>query len=235
MRSTLYVTPSTIPATFQCRRVRMPDDPLFFAAVMGALYQLTYASNWVQTTGVSTSAAAGAALVMYDDCVASLGACLIGQVTLFAGDEIPADWLECDGTTYLRTTYPALYAALGDAFHVDADHFVVPDMRGRVPVGVDAAHTSPPFDLGETGGEETHTLVTAETPSHSHTDAGHNHTEVTATPTAILIGAGAPAPSALPGVGITGTGTASIQPTGGDGGHNNLQPYLVLRYIIQAL
>lgn len=37
----------------------------------------------------------------------------VGTITLYGGTLVPAGWLQCDGTTPLRTDYPALYAVLG--------------------------------------------------------------------------------------------------------------------------
>jgi microcystin-dependent protein len=46
-------------------------------------------------------------------------------------------------------------------------HFVLPNLKGRVPVGRDSSQTE--FDtLGETGGAKTHTLTEAQMPSHLH-------------------------------------------------------------------
>jgi microcystin-dependent protein len=75
-----------------------------------------------------------------------------GVMVAFAGSSAPADWLLCDGSSLLRTTYPDLFAAIGTAFGaVDGTHFNVPDTRGRFLVGIDAA--TPAWDtLGETGG-----------------------------------------------------------------------------------
>lgn len=80
---------------------------------------------------------------------------------------------------------------------------------GRVPVGVDTGQTE--FNTVEkTGGEKTHVLTITEMPSHTH--------PVTQT----FVTAG--------GVGVTAitysANSSSTGPQGGDGAHNNLQPYI---------
>lgn len=81
---------------------------------------------------------------------------------------------------------------------------------GRVLVGIDP--TQPEFDvLEETGGSKTHTLTTAEIPSHFHSGGM----------TAASLGGGA-AGSAV------GTGPIDTGATGGGAAHNNLQPYIVV-------
>jgi microcystin-dependent protein len=77
-------------------------------------------------------------------------------------------WLMCDGRSISRETYPALFDVVGTTFgSPDADHFNLPDFRGRL-----IAHTKD--DLGVRVGEETHTLVSAEMPSHTHTGTANS-------------------------------------------------------------
>ena len=48
----------------------------------------------------------------------------------------PFGTLLCDGTSYLRTTYPALFTQIGVTWgSVDSTHFNVPDLRGVVSRG----------------------------------------------------------------------------------------------------
>jgi microcystin-dependent protein len=55
----------------------------------------------------------------------------------YAGSSIPAGWLECNGASVSRTTYADLFAAIGTTFgSADGNSFNLPDMQGRVPVGV---------------------------------------------------------------------------------------------------
>ncbi len=108
-----------------------------------------------------------------------------------AGDLIPSaavsreGCLFCDGTSYERASYPVLFAAIGTAFgSADSTHFNIPDLRGRLPLGAGTGTGSgaTAWSLGTqptsgAGGEQTHTLTTAQLPSHSHgiNDPGHNH------------------------------------------------------------
>lgn len=179
----------------------------------------------------------------------------VGAVQMFAGTAIPAGWLRCDGQSVLRSSYPLLFAALGGASSpwggVTATHFNVPNMKGRVPVGLDTGDTQ--FDaVGETGGAKTHTLTVAEMPSHTHTQNAHTHTQDshshgpsgggsflksgTGSGANITTGGGGYASttvttSVTPDINST---TATNQNTGGGGAHNNLQPYAVLDFIIRA-
>jgi len=101
----------------------------------------------------------------------------LGTIFPFVTASPPTNSLECDGTHYLRTDYPALYAALDAAYIVDADHFKTPDLRGRVPLGVGTGSGLSTYATGDTGGEEKHLLTTSELTEHNHAviDGGHAH------------------------------------------------------------
>ena len=92
-----------------------------------------------------------------------------GTVAAFAGSAAPSGWLLCDGSAVSRTTYAALFAVIGTTYGAGdgSTTFNLPNLKGRVPVGRDAAQSE--FDvLGETGGAKTHTLAAGEMPVHSH-------------------------------------------------------------------
>lgn len=94
-----------------------------------------------------------------------------GVMVQYGGAAAPTGWLLCDGSSVLRADYPELFTALGGASSPwglpDATHFSLPDMRGRTPVGRDAAQAE--FDaLGEAGGAKSHAVTVAELPSHNH-------------------------------------------------------------------
>ena len=64
-----------------------------------------------------------------------------GSVVAFAGPSanIPAGWLLCDGATYSRAQYPALFSAIGIAWGAadfTGQNFQVPDLRGEFLRGV---------------------------------------------------------------------------------------------------
>ena len=102
---------------------------------------------------------------------------------------------------------------------------------GRVLVGIDAGQTE--FDtVEETGGAKTHTLTEAEMPSHTHIQDAHSHVENNnSATTGGLAGWAARDTSTNTSVATgysTANTTATNQNTGGDGAHNNLQPYIVV-------
>lgn len=82
-----------------------------------------------------------------------------------------AGWLSCDGSAVSRTTYAALFAAIGTIWGAGngTTTFNVPDSRRRVLMGVGGSGTVVIGNsVGNMGGEETHTQTTDEMPSHNH-------------------------------------------------------------------
>ena len=151
----------------------------------------------------------------------SNGGVTAGEVKITAAATAPAGWLLCRGQSLLRSDYPRLFTTIGTVYGAaDSTHFTVPDLRGRVVVGWDPSQSE--FDvLGEAGGEKAHKLTVAEMPSHSH---------MTGIITNQAMAGTAGGFSALVSFTQNQSNTSS---TGGDGVHNNLQPYIALNYIIK--
>lgn len=109
---------------------------------------------------------------------------LPGAIAAFPGSQLPDGWLLCYGQPVSRSTYVALFAAIGVTYGVGDGRstFNLPDLRGRTPVGHNQMGASDSGRLlgarpggvfgnllGASGGEETHTLLTDETPVCPHT------------------------------------------------------------------
>lgn len=104
-----------------------------------------------------------------------------GCVQMFAGSIVPAGWLLCNGQALNRTTYAALFAAIGTAYGTGdgVTTFNLPNMEASFPRMQAAAR-------GGTGGAATHQHTV---PTHTH--AGHAHSLTGGSPQAhakILIG-----------------------------------------------
>ncbi len=151
-----------------------------------------------------------------------------GVICMWSTAVAPNGFLLCRGQAVSRTTYARLYAVIGTTYGAGngSTTFNVPNLQGRVPVGQDSTQTE--FDvLGETGGAKTHTLTIPEMPYHNHgtgAPSGGNigYGEASGGPLMYTVGYGPTRPNTEPATGTTGEN----QP------HNNLQPYIVLNYII---
>lgn len=172
-----------------------------------------------------------------------------GALTQYAGGSAPNGWLVCDGSTVSRSTYSDLHALLKDVGGTDnyaygngdgSTTFTLPDLRGRIPVGVgqqtsgkwdssaeDYSGSGTNFALAATGGTEDHKLLEAEIPSHDHgMPTGTNEMRTT---TNTLGGTNDNAGSGGGAVGLD-----TFEAFGGTSSHNNLQPYIALNYIIKT-
>lgn len=99
--------------------------------------------------------------------------CFLGEIRLFAGNYNPQDWILCTGQSLSVQQNQALFSLIGVTYGGDGvNTFNAPDFRGRIPVGQGTnTTTSPPLTartLGQSGGEENHTLLLAEMPAHTH-------------------------------------------------------------------
>lgn len=108
-----------------------------------------------------------------------------GCIMQYAGPSLPDGWLWCDGVGGYNGSagqlYEALWNAIGNTYGGTQSSFNVPDIKGRVPVGVGSGAGLTNRTLGTKSGFETHTLTVTEMPSHAHTvtQSPHFHTGTT--------------------------------------------------------
>jgi microcystin-dependent protein len=182
-------------------------------------------SNWIHMASTTNPATMG----------------ITGEMKMWPAASAPSGWMLCEGGAISRTTFAALFALIGTTYGVGdgTTTFNVPDMRGRVPTGFDSTQTE--FNArGKTGGEKTHTLTTAEIPSHNHTQTAHSHDFPNGGNGALTNGGGSINFAVQNGTfygfkaAQPGATTAVNQVAGGGGAHNVLQPYLTIKYIIKT-
>lgn len=150
----------------------------------------------------------------------------VGTILYYSGSDIPEGWKKCNGEAISREVYSELFEVIGTRYGSGdgVNTFNLPDFRERVAVGYAGDGV---FDLGSNGGEKTHTLTVDEIPPHKHqiktnnddwnnTQSGGNY-------------------------GTTKDGTTAwynnnwyTENTGGGQAHNNMQPYLVVNFIIKV-
>lgn len=79
-----------------------------------------------------------------------------GSIMAWGGATAPTNWLICNGNAISRSTYASLFSAIGVMYGAGdgSTTFNLPDLRGRVPVGLDATQSE--FNtIAETGGSKT--------------------------------------------------------------------------------
>ncbi|MDD5698333.1 MAG: tail fiber protein [Victivallaceae bacterium] len=156
----------------------------------------------------------------------------LGEISIVGINFAPDGWAFCDGQQMMVIQQSALFSLLGTAFGGDGKtYFNLPDLRGQAPVG-----TSNNYGIGLRGGSDQVALTMATMPFHTHTFYGIN----------------APGTKNGPGTNrdrmlanddntvffssdLTDTVLLppdSCSPAGANGAHNNIQPSLVLNFII---
>jgi microcystin-dependent protein len=145
----------------------------------------------------------------------------LGEIILASFQFPPAGWARCDGALLPINQNQALFSLLGTQFGGNGiTTFALPDMRGRVPMGTGGGTI-----VGEAGGAATVTLTTAQMPFHWHVPpgGGAQSTSHPANAVAAVGGAYTTTPTS-----VLGTPVA----VGANQAHENMQPYLVLTFVI---
>ena len=166
-----------------------------------------------------------------------------GAVMPFAGTSAPTGYLLAQGQAVSRSTYSDLFSAISTTYGAGdgSSTFNLPDLRGRVAAGKDDMGGSSANrltdqtgglngdTLGDTGGSETHTLTEAQLAAHTHGAGSYVATEQRG-------GSGTGSPNSATGqqstTNLTVSGTSGS--TGSGNAHNNVQPTIILNYIIKT-
>lgn len=170
----------------------------------------------------------------------------VGEVTMFAGTSIPADWMQCAWQLLAKASFPALWAAIGATYGGStATHFRVPDFSGRVPMGPGTADASyaTGVTLGSKGGDWARLMTTGEMASHTHTQDAHSHNAVLSTTGGFASGGASAAvvqaggsfytlAEPLAQIQIT-SATPAIHANGGGTAFRVVQPYTSVYFIIK--
>jgi microcystin-dependent protein len=159
----------------------------------------------------------------------------IGEVRIFGGNYAPVGWLLCNGASVSISQYEALFTLIGTTYGGDGvQNFNVPNLCGRIPVGMGQAQGMQAYALGQQGGADGVALADVNHPQHTHelhatTNAGSQSTAATAylgsSATVSIYTQRAPA-TALSSNAIGPSSATPATP------HENRMPSLTLTYII---
>jgi microcystin-dependent protein len=143
----------------------------------------------------------------------------------------PKGWALCNGQLLPINQNQALFSLLGTTYGGDGRvNFALPDLRDRTPIHTGRGHT-----LGERGGEQAHTVSTAEMPAHTHV--------ARATTAQADQNSNSAAPSRMPAQSnfsflfgspnnLQPMATNALANVGGSQPHLNMQPFLTLSFCI---
>ncbi len=161
---------------------------------------------------------------------------VIGQVLLWSSPQrIPSEFLPCDGRLLSVQYYQALFSIIGYTYGGSGNNFALPDLRGRVVLGAGQLPGGSYHNAGEMGGSEKVPLTLNQVPPHGHLVYANNN------PNAVGAGVGTNNLFGTPGNGInmyntevpdTMLNSETVSVSGAGVAHENMQPFLTLKYII---
>ncbi len=152
----------------------------------------------------------------------------VGEIRMFAGNFSPAGWASCNGQLLPISENETLFQLIGTTYGGDGEEtFALPNLQSRIPI-----HQGNGFILAETGGAEEITLTTNQIPSHTHPLLVNPGAGTSNSPTDHVLAASPTLDmyrETNPSVALAAN---MVNPTGGSQPHTNLQPYLVINFII---
>jgi microcystin-dependent protein len=153
----------------------------------------------------------------------------LAEIRMMSFNFPPKGWSLCNGQLLPINQNQALFSLLGTNFGGDGrTTFGLPNLQGKVPMHMGNGHT-----LGETAGEQAHTLSMGEMTQHDHVYNVSSAAATTNTPTTSL-GLAASAGSFLygPPANLVGMNSLAISFVGGSLPHENMQPYQTISFCI---
>ncbi|KAB8142253.1 phage tail protein [Chloroflexia bacterium SDU3-3] len=156
----------------------------------------------------------------------------LGEIRMFAGNFAPVGWAFCNGQLMPISQNTALFSLLGTYYGGDGKStFALPNLIGNVPIHQGQGPGLSEHYLGEASGTESVTLLTSEIPAHTHTTQAQSNPGGVNSPTNMAWAAQRSAANYISSANVNMAADA-LALAGGFQPHNNMQPYLVVTFII---
>jgi microcystin-dependent protein len=157
----------------------------------------------------------------------------LGEVDLVAFNFEPQGWALCQGQLLSISQNTALFSLLGTQFGGNGQStFALPDLRGRRIIGQGQGPGLSSYNVGGNGGEENVTLTIQQIPAHSHAPNANSAPSGALTPEGNFWGSQNALALYSTSFSPVNMAPSLIGATGGGQPHGNMQPYLVMNYII---
>jgi microcystin-dependent protein len=158
----------------------------------------------------------------------------VAEIRMLPFSFSPKGWATCDGQLMPLSQNTALFSLLGTTYGGDGKStFALPDLQGRAPMHPGQGNGLSLHDLGEASGSETVHLLQSEMPVHTHTLMTYPHDPADRfNPTGAALGRSNNGNAYAPAGSLGNMAFQSLAPAGGDQPHNNMMPYLTVRFCI---
>lgn len=166
----------------------------------------------------------------------------LGEIRMFGFPYAPKGWALCQGQTLSITQSTALFSLLGTLFGGDGrTNLGLPNLQARVAVGSGQGPGTSSYVQGQTGGATGVTLTLDQLGAHGHALNGSTDVGTSLTANGNVL-----AQARIGRLGQTSTlghiyssnapttalSASSLNAAGGNGSHNNMQPYVTMNYCI---
>ena len=159
----------------------------------------------------------------------------VAEIRIFPFNFAPKGWAFCDGQILPLSQNTALFSLLGTTYGGDGkSNFALPNLQGNAPMHPGQGPGLSLYDLGETSGVETVTLLQSEMPSHFHNLQASSQPGEDASGGGEALGrsTGASLYQDHQNVNLVTMDPRSVSPAGGSLPHNNMQPYITRNFCI---
>ncbi|MBI1840905.1 MAG: phage tail protein [Verrucomicrobia bacterium] len=161
----------------------------------------------------------------------------LAEIRLFGFNFAPRGWAFCTGQILPIGQNTALFSLLGTTYGGNGrSTFALPNLEGAVVMHPGHGPGLSNYDLGQSGGQSTVTLLNSEMPQHSHALAASNEIGEDRKPSgeAFARSTGGPlyGPPPVPPAASVAMAPAAIGVIGGNQPHNNMMPHLAVSFCI---
>ncbi|HEU0099122.1 MAG TPA: tail fiber protein [Allosphingosinicella sp.] len=159
----------------------------------------------------------------------------VAEIRIFGFNFAPKGWAFCNGQLLPLSQNTALFSLLGTTYGGNGkSNFALPDLQGSIPLHPGQGPGLSLYDLGQSGGSETVSLLISEIPVHTHSMRDHDLDlgELNAPSPVRSLAQSANSQCYAPAANLVTMNFQSLSIAGGDQPHNNMMPYLTFNFCI---
>lgn len=157
----------------------------------------------------------------------------VAEIRIVGFNFAPTGWALCNGQLMPISQNTALFSLLGTNYGGNGkSNFALPNLQGSAPMHQGQGPGLTDRDVGEIGGSSAVTLPQTEIPAHNHNAMARSILGNKASPENNNWAGSSIARQYLADSNNNQAGPSALSVTGGSQPHNNLQPYLVLNFVI---